>query len=84
MRTRTSITRSVSLDAELALWVERTAAGEHRSTSNYVNTLLFRLRDQAQATAVVTTVESQPGSILTTGEREPRPPAATLGPHAAL
>ena len=49
--TRTSTIRSVSLDAELALWVEQAAAGEHRSTSNYVSTLLHPRRDEARATA---------------------------------
>ena len=39
--------RSVSLDSELALWVEQQAAGQNRSVSNFVNTLLSRLRERA-------------------------------------
>ena len=39
--------RSVSLDSELALWVEQQAADQNRSVSNFVNTLLSRLRERA-------------------------------------
>jgi hypothetical protein len=49
MRPRPHIVRSVSLDTELALWVEEKAAGENRSVSNFVNTLLARLRARAGA-----------------------------------
>jgi hypothetical protein len=47
MSTRPHIVRSISLDTELALWVEQQAAGENRSVSNFVNTLLGRLRARA-------------------------------------
>lgn len=47
MSSRPHIVRSVSLDTDLALWVEEQAAGENRSVSNFVNTLLGRLRDRA-------------------------------------
>jgi hypothetical protein len=45
---RQLVIRSVSLDAELALWAEQQAADESRSVSNYVNTLLSRLRQNAR------------------------------------
>lgn len=41
---RRIIIRAVSIDADLALWLEQQAAGEKRSASNYVNSLLKRLR----------------------------------------
>ena len=52
MRSRNTIVRSVSLDTDLALWIEEQAAGENRSVSNFVNTLLGRLRDRAGPAAV--------------------------------
>ncbi len=51
MKPRSTTVRSVSLDTDLALWVEEQAAGENRSVSNFVNTLLGRLRDRAAAPA---------------------------------
>jgi hypothetical protein len=44
MQSRHTTVRSVSLDTDLVLWIEEQAAGENRSVSNFVNTLLGRLR----------------------------------------
>jgi hypothetical protein len=49
MSSRPHIVRSVSLDTDLVLWIEEQAAGENRSVSNFVNTLLGRLRARAGA-----------------------------------
>lgn len=43
---RSTIVRSVSLDADLAVWAEEKATSENRSVSNYINTLLGRIRDR--------------------------------------
>jgi hypothetical protein len=40
------ITKAVSIDSDLAQWAEERASSENRSFSNYVETLLIRLRDE--------------------------------------
>lgn len=80
MRPRTCIIRSVSLNAELAVWAEQQAIQEGRSTSKYVNTLLARLRSEAQAQAQTAQAKAQadaPAQAL------PRTPPLPAQPTAA-
>jgi hypothetical protein len=69
MSTRPHTVRSVSLDTDLVLWIEEQAAGENRSVSNFVNTLLGRLRARAGA--------APPGIRITRIVPTVPPPAAT-------
>ena len=39
-----SIVKTVSLDSDLAAWVEAQAAAENRTTSNFVSTVLKKIR----------------------------------------
>jgi hypothetical protein len=90
MSSRPHIVRSVSLDTDLVLWIEEQAAGENRSVSNFVNTLLGRLRARAGAvppgiriTRIVPTV---PATAATPVRRPARadglaPDPATVSSH---
>lgn len=78
MRPRTCIIRSVSLNAELAVWAEQQAIQEGRSTSKYVNTLLARLRSEAQAAQAKAQAD-----VPAPAPAPPQPPPLPAQPTAA-
>ena len=43
------ILKSISLDIELAAWVEEQATAENRSFANFVQTLLIKQREESEA-----------------------------------
>jgi hypothetical protein len=81
MSSRPHIVRSVSLDTELALWVEQQAAGENRSVSNFVNTLLARLRERAAPPQPppVPPPSARKSAAATSSPRGPRPSGSGPG-----
>ena len=81
MSSRPHIVRSVSLDTDLALWIEEQAAGENRSVSNFVNTLLSRLRERAGPVEVpvrprITPIAPTTAAALACHSARPVDPAA--------
>lgn len=47
--TKERITKAVSIDSKLARWAERQAANENRSLSNFVETLLLKIKSDEEA-----------------------------------